>query len=155
VKERVARSRAASQTSAYEDYAATRRRDVEEVCASFAAVPGQVGFVAALGNEVTGLEAIGRPEVFARAFLGLVRGYAIDAVDAGLVAELDGPRAPRRARFDSPEAFLLALAAAPATSGASRGLGVDLRVAAAGLAACALAWEGDVVHLTAFPQERA
>jgi hypothetical protein len=153
VRERVAFARAESPTLAYDDYAATRRREVEEVCGAFAAVPGQVGFVAALGDGVVGVEAIGRPEPFAAAFVGLLRGYAIDAVDAGFLAQREGARPRGPVRFDAPEAFLAALAAAPASARPSLGLGEDLRLEAHGLAGCALVCEGDVVHATAFAEE--
>ena len=51
-------------------------------------------------------KSIGRPEVFADRFEGLVRSYAVDAIDAAL-----GQRERERAlpRYDSPEAFLAAL----------------------------------------------
>jgi hypothetical protein len=152
VRERMAYAHAESRTLDYDDYVATRRHDVEEVCGSFAAVPDQLGFVATLGDAVVGLEAIGRPEPFATAFVALLRGYAIDAVDAAFVAQSEGRRALARPRFDAPEAFLAALAAAPASGAPSPGLGTDLRLTGAGLAGCALVCDGDVVHLTAFPE---
>ena len=60
----------------------------------------QVGFVAVAGDEIVGLEAIGRPEIFADQFEGLVRSYAVDAIDAAL-GERERERAlpaPRLAR---------------------------------------------------------
>jgi hypothetical protein len=149
VEERMDYARAASPTSAYADYYATRGGDVEDVCKAFRSVPAQAGFIAAIGDEVVGLEAIGRPDVFERAFAGLLRSYAIDAVDAALLRRQRGPRAG--ARFDSPESFLEALAAAPAVSAPSLGLGLDLRIDGAGVSGCALVAEG-LVHLTAFAE---
>ena len=107
--------------------------------------------MAAIGDEIVGLEAIGRAEVFARAFDGLLRSYLVDAVDAAHVRERE--RSPA-VRFDAPEAFLAALAAAPATERPSLGLGGDLRLQGGGVAGCALvhgpAGPAAVVHLTAF-----
>jgi hypothetical protein len=158
VERRVAASGARSATRAYADYASTRARDLDEIVAAFHAVPRQMGFVAAVGDEVTGLELVGRPEVFARVFPGLLRAYAIDAVDvallrAGSPADRD-PVDTHRRRFDAPEPFLAALAGARPVVGPSLGLGDDVRLAGAGVCGCALV-AGDVVHLTAFPAEGA
>jgi hypothetical protein len=139
-----------SQTHAYEAYAASRSSDLRDRIKAFHPLERQVGFVAALGDEVVGLEAIGRPEVFARAFETLLRGYLIDAVDHALLSADRAPAGP--ARFDAPEPFLAALASAPGEARRSLGLGTDLRIDGAGVCACALV-AGDVVHLTAFPAE--
>jgi hypothetical protein len=150
VGRRVQFSGANSPTGAYEDYLSTRAIDLDEVSAAFHPVGGQVGFVAAIGDEIVGLEAIGRPEVFARAFSGLLRAYAIDAIDA-LLARGDARRAAAAQRFDTPEALLDALRLAQATAGPSLGLGSDLRIDDRGVRGCALVAE-EVVHVTAFPQ---
>lgn len=157
VANRIAFSAAYSPTGAYEDYARSRGSDLHEIRAAFRPLARQVGFVAAIGDEVVGLEAIGWPGVFASCFERLLSGYAIDAVDHAFVRELEeqGEREARRvARFDAPEAFLAALADAPCHSGPSLGLGSDLRIEGGGVAGCALI-EGAVVHLTAFPEEGA
>ena len=156
VERRVAGSGTRSATRAYADYASTRTRDLDEIAAAFRAVPRQVGCVAAVGDEVTGLEVVGRPEVFARVFAGLLRAYAIDAVDVALLRE-DLPRLgsdPIQRRFDAPEPFLAALGDTRPRVGPSLGLGEDVRLAGAGVCGCALV-AGDVVHLTAFPAEGA
>jgi hypothetical protein len=149
VEERIAFARVASPTGAYDDYARSRGTAVETVCGAFAAVPGQVGFVAALGDAVVGAELMGRPEPFAKAFMGLLHGYAIDAVDAAFLAQREGTPA-RGSRFDAPESLLAALAAAPAEARPSLGIGEDLRLAAPGLVGCALVADGGVAHATAF-----
>jgi len=149
VDHRLDSSRIGSATRAYADYLAARRSELESAAAAFHPLPGQVGFVAAIGSDVVGIEAIGRPEAFASAFAGLVRAYVVDAIDAAAVsARADAP-APTM-RFDAPEPFLAALAAAPAEEGPSLGLGRDLRIEGAQVCGCALT-AGDVVHLTAFP----
>jgi hypothetical protein len=152
---RIGFSGAESDTLAYGDYAGSREPDVEEAARAFHPLPGQVGFVAAIGDEVVGLEAIGREAVFARAFDGLLRAYLVDAVDATQLRRLDhtlGRGAPA-ARFDAPEPFLAALSRAPATEGPSLGLGRDVRVRGGGVAACALLADTALVHLTAFVEE--
>jgi hypothetical protein len=157
VRERLAWSGARSHTAAYADYLTTRTNDLEEIGLAFRTVPDQVGFVAAIGGDVVGVEIVGRVEVFERAFRRLLHGYAVDAADAGFLREQPGRGwrtrrdAPRR--FDAPEPLLDALSAAPATSGPSLGAGQDLRIEGNGVAACALA-APDLIHLTAFPLER-
>ncbi len=150
VADRLRGSRTASPTSAWSDYRSQHASDLEECQRAFAPVPGQVGFVAAIGDEVMGLEAIGRPAVFAACFGSLLRSYAIDAVDTNVARSASESTVPR---FDAPEPFLEALAGADRTWNASLGLGSDVRVAGGGVEACALACEG-LVHLTAFPESR-
>ena len=150
VDQRIRYSQAPSSSSAYADYAATRERDLADHSRVFRPVAGQVGFVACIADEVVGLEATGRPEVFAGAFQGLLRAYLIDAIDHALL-QRERPVASR-ARFEAPEPFLAALTRAPAEARPSVGIGSDVRVDTADLRACALV-AGDVVHLTAFPAE--
>lgn len=147
IEERLAYSHTASATDSYQDYVHSRRADLSDMLAAFRPLERQVGFLAVNGDRIIGLEAIGRPEVFADQFEGLVRSYAVDAIDAPL-----GERERERAapRSDSPESFLAALARAPAVRGPSLGLGDDLRIEGEGVAGCALV-AGQVIHLTAFP----
>ena len=151
VAARLVHSGSRSTTSAYSDYSASRRGHVADVLDSLALQPRQVGFVVAVGGKIAGLEVIGRPDVFASAFASLVRGYAIDAIDAELV-RARGPM--RESLFDTPDTFLAALGRAPAQAGSSIGLGEDLRLDDGHVAGCALL-ANDLVHLTAFPAEAA
>ncbi len=149
VGDRVRYSLASSASTAYQDYVGTRRRDLDELAAAFRPVPHQVGFVASIGEEIVGLEAIGRPAVFEHAFSGLLRSYLIDAIDHGLVKERRREQSGSP-RFEAPEPFLEALVQAPAEARASLGLGVDVRLEDARVAACALVAD-TLVHVTAFP----
>ena len=146
---RLAQTHTASATDSYEDYVRSRRADLNDMLAAFRPLERQVGFVAVAGDAIVGLEAIGRPEVFADQFEGLVRAYAIDAIDPAPGRRDREERAPGS---DSPEAFLAALGRAPALRGPSLGLGDDLRIEGEGVAGCALV-AGQVVHLTAFPAQ--
>jgi hypothetical protein len=150
IDERLQRSNTLSSTSAYADYRASRASELEELVRGFHALPRQVGFVAAIGDEVAGVEMIGRPEVLGATFHALLRAYAIDAVDASIVRDLDEATASAARRFDDPAAFLEELAAADASRTPSLGLGDDLRLRGACIAGCALV-HGELVHLTAFP----
>jgi hypothetical protein len=151
IRQRIDVAGVSSPTSAYDDYRKSRYTDVEEIGKAFRPVERQVGFVASIGDEVVGMEAIGSPEVFAESFRALVRGYAIDAVDAGFVRARDGGAAGGRPRFDAPEPFLAAVARAQLRVGPSLGLGEDLRLDDAEVAGCALAC-GGLVHATTFPR---
>ena len=117
---RLEKSGVRSMTSSYSDYLDSRASERRALEGAFRPVPGQVGFVASIGEEVVGLEAIGRPEVFARAMGGLLEGYLIDAVDHALVKERVHAEAAAGAvgapAFDAPEPFLEALAAVAASS---------------------------------------
>ncbi len=148
VSHRVRSSGTHSRTGSYQDYAKTRRTDCEEIVQAFRPVPDQVGFVVAIHDDVVALEAIGKPEVFARVLPGLLRSYAIDAVDWAWLRS----QGEAEAGFDAPEPFLEAVAQARADRGPSLGLGDDLRLEAARVAGCALD-SGGIVHLTAFARQ--
>lgn len=147
---RLSHSRTASPTASYADYRSTRVTDVGEISEAFHPVERQVGFVACMGDDVTGAELIGHPSVFRDDFQALLRSYAIDAVDAALVRSLETRE--RDVRFDSPESFLSELSTAPFTSAPSLGEGDDLRVEGPTVSGCALVAK-ELVHLTAFPAE--
>jgi hypothetical protein len=147
---RIELSGTASRTQAYADYEGSRSTDLETMTRAFHPIDGQVGFVASIGDEVAGLEVVGRPDVFAAAFRALLRAYAIDAVDAALVRQLESERSEVTLRFETPESFLDALARTHVSRGPSLGMGDDLRLKGAEVAGCALE-HGEIVHLTAFP----
>ncbi len=149
ISDRIRISGTPSDTEAYADYRASRDPDLEALTGAFRPIDGQVGFVACIGESVVGLEVIGRPEVFRSDFQALLRAYAIDAIDAALVRELE--KAPVGApRFEDPEAFLEAVARARFKRAPSLGAGDDLRFENREAAGCALV-SGELIHLTAFP----
>lgn len=146
VAARLARARVRGPAAGFAEFRAAHAVATEALTVHFHPVAGQVGFVAAIGDSIAGLEAVGRPSVFARVFESLLRAYAIDAVEALAPA----PPTERTERYRGPEPFVTALASVPAGAGPSLGLGEDLRFDAAGLRGCALV-AGDVIHATAFP----
>ncbi len=157
VQDRIEIAACEAPTSSYHDYYESRSGDVDEIVGHFRLVPDQVGFVAAIGEEIVGVEAIGRPEVFEKSFVGLLRGYAVDAVDAGWIRgrkRRHGEAAKRSPRFEEPEPFLEALGRAEAFGRASLGIGHDWRLTGRGVSGCALV-ESEVVHLTAFADAEA
>jgi hypothetical protein len=104
----------------------------------------QTGMIAAIGGRLVVLDAVGRPDVFAALHGPLVRGYALDALAAPPV----GPPPVAAAR-----ALLEAVLAAPARERDAVGMGVDVRVRTTAVAASALVADGEVVALTAFPED--
>lgn len=146
VAARLARARVEGPAAGFAELRSAHTVAMDALAAHFHPLVGQLGFVAAIGDEIAGLEAVGRPAVFARIFASLLRAYAIDAVEAiGL-----GPSREHDARYRGPDPFVTALAALPAGAGPSLGIGEDLRFDAAGLRGCALV-ASDVIHVTAFP----
>lgn len=147
--------------------AALRRHHAGALAAArraFVPQPEQVGFVAAIGSAVVGLEVLGRPEEFAAALPSLVEAYVLDALAApgphGAAGGLAGvrPPAPPRpdaalapGRFEAPEPFLSALQTAPGDAVPSLGEGQDWRFASRSVRACALVLGDAVVHASGFP----
>lgn len=146
VAARLSRARLVGPTAGLAEFRAVHAPATDALAARFHPVAGQLGFVAAIGDAIAGLEAVGRPDVFSRLFPSLLRAYAIDAVEA--IAPV--PSLESAARYRGPEPFVTALAAVPAGAGPSLGIGEDLRFDAAGLRGCALV-TGEVIHVTAFP----
>jgi hypothetical protein len=146
VAARLARARVYDAAAGFAELRAAHVVATDALAAHFHPVAGQLGFVAAIGDAIAGLEAVGRPDVFARLFPSLLRAYAIDAIEEIAHA----PSQEREARYRGPEPFVTALASVPAGAGPSLGIGDDLRFDAAGLRGCALV-AGDVIHATAFP----
>ncbi len=164
-------SSVASETRSYADFVDTHRDRFDEAERAFEPLRRQVGFVASIGDTVVGMEVVGRPEVFARVYRGLIGSYLVDAFGDerrvarplgrtrgrlrakstnDLLARLAGEASPSSPmRFSGPEAFIRAVAKAPATRSASIGLGDDWRLRGRGIEACALL-AGAVVQVTAF-----
>ncbi len=129
-----------------------RQRAVEiaEILESFHTLENQVGFVAAIGDEVAGLEYVASPALLRRLFARLLGAYAARAAGAAWRNEagrrLDAME--RRLRFSAPEPFLRALSRAHSWRAPSVGAGDALEIEGAGLCARALD-AGGIVHLTA------
>ena len=118
---------------------------------SFQCVEGQIGFAAAIDDEIVGVELMADPGLFARSFSSLLRPYLADAlsVDRGGVSPM-----ALDPLFNAPEEFLEALADARVTrrAGPTRGWGRPLRIAGGRISGCALE-AGELIHLSAFPLE--
>ncbi len=127
--------------------------DLFSVLESFHTVEEQVGFVAAIGDQIVGLEVVASPALLRALFGRLVRAHALDALDSAFVEdpidEKERAAVERVRCFQEPEGFLGALARAAFHRAPSIGVGNDLRLAGPGVAGCALE-AGGIAHLSAF-----
>ncbi len=131
-----------SPTSAYAAYATAHDDALRRVrAAARAPLPRQVGFVAAIGGRIAGVEGLGDPGVFAASFARLLDAYSVDALD---------PEEREPATPGDPAAFLRDLTEAPRRTSPSLGLGDDVRLESSALLGCALV-AGPVIHLSAAP----
>ena len=112
VSERLRRSGTRSPSAAYADHYASRADALGRIRAGIRLVDGQVGFVAAIGDEIAGVDLIGRPGVFAACHTRLLDAYAIDAVDSN-------PTGSGAAVPPDPAAFLARVQQARPSVGAS------------------------------------
>jgi hypothetical protein len=110
---------------------------------AFRLQPGQIGVICRIDGALAGLDLLGSEALFARAFPKLARGSALQAL-AGFGK--DGT-----ASLDD-ETFLNAALSSPGDRFPAVGLGEDLRIDTEEIGGCALALDGSLVHLFAFPR---
>jgi hypothetical protein len=132
-----------SQTGAMHDIYEGRRSALEAIRRTIRLHDGQLGAVTAIGGEICVLDFVSRPDVFSALHGPLVQGYALDALETS-----DGePVAIETARGFA----LLVGDCAIARRTESIGLGDELRFGSNGVGGSALAVDGELVQLTAFP----
>jgi hypothetical protein len=107
---------------------------------AFPLQPGQCGAVLALDGDLC-LDAVSRPEAFARLWPKLRAGYLLDALD-----RLDRPAAVEGALA----AFAAAVSTATATRRPSAGRGDDVRFHGDAVLGSGLELEGELLQLSAF-----
>jgi hypothetical protein len=141
------RMAARSETSAMSELFERHAETIEDYVQPFAARPGQVGALFALGGRAVGLDLFDAPATLATYLPKLVRGHALDALDLGRgradASSADGALAEA-------ERFLAALAGCGAQAYAATGLGQDVRLRGEGMAGAALQVDGAFVHVGAF-----
>jgi len=138
----------ASPTRALSDGFENRANAIADYLAAFVTQPGQVGVLYRIGGVLAGLDLFGSERMFARSFLKLVRGSALQA----LAGYKNGERPPLD---DLP--FLRSALAAPADRFPAVGLGEELRIDADAMGGGALQIDSGLVHLFAFaraPREK-
>jgi hypothetical protein len=144
VAETAGRHGVASGTAAMYDVFERRREQLESISESVELCRGQVGMLAAVGGRFVVLDHVSQVEAFATLHGPLVQGYALDALEA------DTAPAPS---IEDARDFVELLLRAPFATSPSVGLGEGLSFAFGGLAGSGLICDGELVTITAFPQD--
>ena len=149
IAEKAARMAAPSATSAMSDIFLRHGNTIEEYVEPFAAQDGQVGAVFVIGRRSVALDLFDAPATLRTYLPKLVRGCALDALDATR-SEAGGTPGDHGEPVALAERFLQALAACGAQAHPALGLGEDLRIRGDGITGAALRVEETLVHLGAF-----
>ena len=120
---------------------------IQEYTKQFSLIDGQVGAVFMINGEVTGMDAFGRHETFAKVFNKLLSSYAIDAID------WYDPEKEHKVLKSKVTKFMNASKGASIESHPSVGLGTDLRLESEKVIGFALSLEDQILHLCIFPRE--
>lgn len=148
ISHKASRMGACSVTGAMEDTYEHVRPKLDEFSAAFAAQDGQVGALFTINGEVSGLDLFDSHETLRKLMPKLVGSYALDAIDRySPVGE-----APQSGVA---EEFIKVVAAAQVSAHPAVGMGTDLRLQSQFVAGGALEVDDRVVHLCAFPNQRA
>ena len=132
-----------SPTGASADLYRAHERDLHSLEVAFPARPGQCGAIFAIGRDVC-LDAVSRPDVFARLWPKLRAGYLLDALE-----RLDG----KPASAEELERLLSDTGSAEQSRQPSAGLGEDLRLRGEHVIGSGLEFEGELIQLSAFRSE--
>lgn len=137
VDRQLAHRRVDSATAANADGFAARATLIDDITQQIAPEPGQCGVVASLPGRAWCLDAVSRPDVFARLYRKLVAGYVYDTLGEA------GPPVPA---LDA----VAALVRCDLTRRPSVALGSDLRVEGKGVIASGLEVDGELVQISAY-----
>ena len=129
-----------SPTGASADLYRAHERDLRSLESVFPAQPGQCGAIFAIGRDVC-LDAVSRPDAFARLWPKLRAGYLLDALE-----RLDRKPAPP----EELERLLAETARADQNRQPSAGIGEDLRLRGEQVIGSGLEFDGELIQLSAF-----
>lgn len=135
------RLRASSPTEAAEVMYAQHGPSLEEHVQALPRLDGQSGVVVGIGGRIACLDYVSRSDVFAGLYLKLLRGYALDAIEAPRARPLSRTAVGR---------FLGEIELAERTRRPAAGLGEEGELAGY-VVGRELSVEGEVVALSAFP----
>ena len=127
-------------SDAYEHFSVS----VDEYVDGFQFVDNQVGACFAINGKIRGVELFDASNTCSKLMPKLIRSYALDAIEE--------QQSVVTGREVTLEAFLQAVADAPADSFTALGEGEDLRVRSSTISGGALAARNRVIHLCAFSQ---
>ena len=136
-----------SPTVAMSDIYADAAPRVEEYTNAVGNVPGQVGAVFAVNQEVVGLELFESEEIYQKLMAKLLSSYAIEAVDGH-------SENTRAVALDDARDFLRRILTASFASFKALGEGEDLRLHGDGVVGGALVVDDHVIHISAFKDSR-
>jgi hypothetical protein len=139
VQEKAARMGVHSPTGASSDTYRAYRRDLRALEGAFPALPGQCGAILGIGRD-TCLDAVSRPDAFARLWPKLRAGYLLDALE-----RLDGPATP----CGELEALVSGVDRSEWSRQPSAGLGEDVRIRGA-VVGSGLELDGELIQVSAF-----
>ncbi|MBW1953017.1 MAG: hypothetical protein JRI59_06370 [Deltaproteobacteria bacterium] len=148
IRDKAARLGVASPTGAMADIFESYEDQLRHYTQSFPLSPHQKGLLAVLNGRPAGLEVFDSHPSLARYFDKLIQSYALDALDL----HLQGPSSSKP-RF-SPEAWLEEVQELPVTASPSLSLGEDLRVKSRRCLGAGLRYQGVVLYLSIFAQNR-
>jgi hypothetical protein len=134
-----------SPTAANSDGFSSRGAEIHQLARGFALEAGQCGVIASVAGCGWCLDAVSRPQVFARLFEKLVAGYAYDAIGAK-GADAIGAKG---ATVGADEVFE-ALTGCTLRRGRSVALGEDVRIEGNGTIASGLAVDGELIQLSGY-----
>lgn len=120
-----------------------RAGEIRELAGHFPPQPGQCGAVLSLGGAPVCLDAVSRPEAYARLHDKLMAGYMLDALEA-----LDGPPTPSTVVGW----FVGTACAATPSARPAVGLGETLVIRTATLTGTGLSLDGEVLQLSVYPR---
>ena len=137
------RMKAKSVTSAAAALYEKAHRHLEEFQERLEAVPRQAGALFTINGIVAGMDLFDSPATWRKSMRKLVQSYGLDALDS-----TDGLASDAKPQ---PKKFLKAVQTAPLERFKAIGLGEDVRINGKKIVGGALAVEGKLVHLVAFP----
>jgi hypothetical protein len=129
-----------SETSALDDVQEEMENRIADQLDQMKSLPGQIGVVCSIGDQVVGLDLFDKPSTLAKYLRGIIAGHALDATSQSW-----GPDS-----ITAIERFLAQVDATQRDTGEGVGLGEEvlLRGEVAGIG---LSYEKCLVHLAAFP----
>jgi hypothetical protein len=148
ISDKARRMAAVSETQAMAAMYESHSANVDSFVEALPAVEGQAGALFAINGELAGMDLFDHQATLRKLLPKLVRSYALDAIDAGIMARAGGYTGA--ATPVSPEALIEAVRCADAQAFLAVGEGEDLRLTGQGLTGGALIARGRVVHLSAF-----
>lgn len=146
VSERAREVGVSSPTESLNDVHVSRGQHLRRMVRTIGIHPGQVGMIAAAGDEIIAVDLVSRPEVFAELFRPLLHGYALDALACG-ATEADVSKEAAREFIDHATSTRI-------LEGDGIGMGRDFRFESPELLGAGLLSGEELIQLSAFPADR-